>query len=281
MGVNTAIEWAHHTFNPWLGCTPISAGCDLCYAEGWAKRTGQAELWHGERRRTTASYWQQPLKWDRQAAAAGKRRRVFPSLCDPFDNQVPTRWRDDFWHLIDQTPHLDWLLLTKRPQNIPKMLPDPRAAVRAWGNGWRNVWLGVTAEDQEHYSERYGHLSSVAARVRFISYEPALDWLRIDWVPSPRVFKPDWIICGGESGPGARPINPAWVRMVRDHCRQFGIAFFFKQWGEWAPCSYGEPHSDNAAIERNLGGCWMLRVGKKHAGRDFDGRSHDEFPKVA
>src|SRR4051794_34808429 len=104
MAANTAIEWAHHSWSPWLGCTKLSAACDHCYAASWAKRTGSSELWAGERRRTSSSYWQKPLSWDREAEAACTRPRVFPSLCDPFDNQVPARWRDDFWHRIAQTP---------------------------------------------------------------------------------------------------------------------------------------------------------------------------------
>jgi protein gp37 len=142
MGENTNIEWADHTFNPWVGCSKISSACDYCYAESWAKRSGHPELWQGERRRTAGANWQRPIKWNRQAATAGKRARVFcASLADVFDNQVPRRWRDDLWHRIDQTPHLDWLLLTKRPQNIAKMLPDPetgvsRGAMAGQTSGW-------------------------------------------------------------------------------------------------------------------------------------------------
>ena len=143
MSDHTNIEWADHTFNPWVGCTKVGPPCDHCYAESWAKRAGRPELWKGERRRTTATNWHQLPKWNRAAAADGVRRRVFPSLCDPFDNQVPARWRHDFWHVIEQTPNLDWLLLTKRPGNIAKMLPDPETGVKPWGSGWPNVWLGV------------------------------------------------------------------------------------------------------------------------------------------
>src|SRR5262245_30956356 len=113
MADRTGIEWADHTWSPWLGCTKVSSACDCCYAETWAKRAGRPELWRGERRRTSTAYWQRPIKWDKEAAAVGERRRVFPSLCDPFDNQVPRRWSDDLWHRIELTPNLDWLLLTK------------------------------------------------------------------------------------------------------------------------------------------------------------------------
>src|SRR6185312_11940199 len=167
MAETTAIEWCDRTWSPWTGCTklahPKGSACDHCYAAAWAKRTGHPELWEGERRRTSAVYWQKPFKWDRLALASGERPRIFPSLCDPFDNQVPPRWRDDMWFRIDQTPHLDWLLLTKRPQNIAKMLPDPRTGVKPWGGGWPNVWLGTTAEDQDRYDQRWPHLAKIPA----------------------------------------------------------------------------------------------------------------------
>lgn len=233
MGENSTIEWTHHTFNPWVGCTPVSAACDHCYAETWAKRSGHPELWQGERRRTTGLNWQQPVRWDAAAARAGERHRVFcASLADVFDNQVPPRWRDDLWFKIEETPHLDWLLLTKRPQNIAKMLPNPATGIKPWGNGWPNVWFGATCEDQGEYNRRYPHLAAVKAAKRFISYEPALGQLLINLI-APQVLKPDWIICGGESGGKARfvdsPRFTEWARVVHDDCRRFDIAFFMKQ----------------------------------------------------
>src|SRR5690348_13736947 len=105
MAENSKIEWTHHTFNPWVGCTKVSAACDYCYAEAWAKRSGSPELWNGERRRTSAANWRQPIKWNRNAAERGERHRVFcASLADVFDNQVPTKWRADLWALISDTP---------------------------------------------------------------------------------------------------------------------------------------------------------------------------------
>jgi protein gp37 len=226
MGENSAIEWTDHTFNPWIGCQEMSAACDNCYARVLNERWHYVDGWgpHGERRRTSDANWKKPMSWAKTASVAGSRPRVFcASLADVFDNKAPAGAREDLWDLIRRTPELDWLLLTKRPENIKKMLPAD------WSGGWGNVWLGTTAEDQEHYVRRYKHLSAIPAAVRFISYEPALNWLRIDWVPSPRVNKPDWLICGGESGSRPREMNPAWARMARDHCAQFGIAFFMKQ----------------------------------------------------
>lgn len=236
MAENSKIEWTDHTFNPWVGCTKISPACDHCYAESWAKRTGSPDLWQGGRRRTTGSNWLQPIKWNRQAATAGVRRKVFcASLADVFDNQVPASWRDDLWRLVEQTPHLDWLLLTKRPQNIAKMLPDPLAGVRAWDNGWPNVWLGTTIEDRKHAATNLAALGAVPSAVRFVSAEPLLeDWS--DMLPPASCDGAiHWLICGGESGGRARDMPEAWAAAFRDRCAAAGIRFFMKQMTRKAP----------------------------------------------
>ena len=230
MGANSKIEWCDHTFNAAVGCTKVSAACDHCYAESWAKRAGSPELWAGERRRTSAANWKLPLKWNREAAASGRRARVFCcSLSDVFDNQWEPQWRADLWDIIAQCENLDWLLLTKRPQNIAKMLP-----VGGWP--WPNVWLGTTAENQEEYERRWRVLQLVPAVVRFISYEPALGPLRVvsGQLNDNRPY-PDWIICGGESGSHARMMDPAWARAVRDRCFDLRIKFFMKQMTKKAP----------------------------------------------
>lgn len=231
---NSRIEWTDHTFNPWVGCTKVSLACDHCYAENWAKRAGSPQLWAGERRRTTAQNWQLPFKWNRQAKADGVRRRVFcASLADVFDNQVPDEWRSDLWHLISQCRDLDWLLLTKRPQNIRKMLPRPL------GFDWLDwpyphVWLGTTAETQDELIKRRQHLLSVPAPVHFLSCEPLLQRI---WLPAPESYRYrlDWVICGGESGGNARMMQPDWARALRDECDEMGIAFFMKQMTRKAP----------------------------------------------
>lgn len=278
MAENSKIEWTHHTFNPWVGCTRLTPACDNCYAEVWSRRAGSPELWSGERRRTSASNWQQPLKWDRAAAAAGIRQRVFcASLADVFDNQVPTRWRDDLWHRIDQTPNLDWMLLTKRPQNIAKMLPTAEIGAPAWGDGWSNVWLGTTVEDRERL-RNIDHLRSVPAAVRFLSIEPLLEDLgEID------LSGIHLVIVGGESGPGARAMSPNWVRSIREQCAAQEVPFFFKQWGEFAPTH--ELRCNEPGIAGRL---WVnfdpdtsvCRVGKKAAGRLLDGITHDAMPRT-
>lgn len=224
MGANTKIEWCDHSWNPWVGCTKISPACDHCYAEGWAKRTGQATLWTGDRRRTSAANWRQPEKWNREAERTGVRRKVFcASLADVFDNQVPDEWRADMWRVIACTPHLNWLLLTKRPQNIAKMLP------LGWGTGWSNVWLGTTAENQEEADRRIPHLRSVPASVRFLSVEPLLAPVDLRSALAPASAPIHWVICGGESGAGARMMDPNWARSLHDQCRGAGIPFFMKQ----------------------------------------------------
>lgn len=259
MAETTKIEWCDSTFSPWVGCTKVSGACQNCYAEAWAKRAGSPGLWTGQRRRTSPALWRGPLKWNAAAqefhAARGRRQRVFcASLADVFDNQVPVFWREDLWTLIRLTPNLDWLLLTKRPQNIRKMLPPE------WPphGGWSNVWLGTTAEDQKHYNERFSHLQKIPAHLNFISYEPALGPIDDIYVGGHR---PDWIIAGGESGPKARAPKLEWFRNMRDQCVEAGIPFLMKQWGEWIETD-GEAH----------------RVGKKAAGRLLDGIEHNGFP---
>jgi protein gp37 len=232
MAETTKIAWTDSTFNPWIGCTNVSPGCDNCYAEADAdKRFGLVE-WgpHGERRRTAVSTWRNPLAYQRGAGAFahlhGRRRRVFcASWADVFDNQVAQEWRDDLFALIRRCPDLDWQLLTKRPQNIAKMLPPD------WGGGYPNVWLGATTESQTYFDQRWPILARTPAIVRFVSYEPALGPLRID---APTV-KPDWLICGGESGPGARMMPPEWARDIRNQCSAIDVQFFMKQMTKLAP----------------------------------------------
>ncbi len=274
MAADSKIEWCRHTFNPWVGCTRLTPACDFCYAESWARRTGQPQLWQGERRRTTASNWQQPIRWNKAAAAAGERHRAFcASLADVFDNQVPTRWRDDLWHLIDQTPSLDWMLLTKRPENIAKMLPTPAIGAPEWEDGWPNVWLGTTVEDAAR-KRRIDVLRRVPARVRFLSCEPLLEDLGAIDLTGIQL-----VIVGGESGPKARPMHPAWARSIHDQCATAGVAFFFKQWGEFLP--EDDAYSrDLPCIEAGPPPGGMYRVGKKAAGRLLDGVTHDAMPEV-
>jgi|ERR1700733_601261 len=310
MAENSKIEWTDHTFNPWTGCTKVSPACDNCYAESWAKRSGLVQWGNHPRRRTSESYWQQPVKWDRIAKRDGIRRKVFcASLADVFDNQVDPEWRNDLWGIIYGTPHLDWLLLTKRPQNIAGMLPNFGCA--DWP--FPNVWLGTTTENQQEADRRIPHLLRVPAKVRFLSCEPLLSEIDIRWALSQNPldiaagfltrgsFSPgletlrgiDWVIAGGESGPNARPSHPKWFRDLRDQCAAASAPFFFKQWGEFGPeglpsqawilrssdgSSDPDPLPNGIGRNRKEGYSWAFRVGKKAAGAILDGVEHRGMP---
>lgn len=277
MAEQSNIEWTDATFNPWVGCTKISPACDNCYAEGWSKRAGR-DVWgpRAERQRTKPATWNGPRKMNADADAFGaeheRPRFVFcASLADVFDNRAPEGARDDLWQLIRDTPRLVWLLLTKRPQNIEKMLPDD------WGDGYPNVWLGTTVEDQKRADMNVPALLSVPAVRRFLSCEPLVGPIdlttidfefgttRINALAGTYGFTADahcsrihWVITGGESGSGARPADPNWYRSLRDQCARASVPFHFKQWGEFD-------------ADQN-------RVGKKKAGRLLDGVQHDGRP---
>lgn len=306
MAENSKIEWTDHTFNAWVGCTKVSGACDFCYAEGWAKRTGHPELWNGKRRQTSPAYWLQPLKWNAAAEAARKRARVFCcSLADVFDNQAPQEWRNDLFNLIYRTPWLEWQLLTKRPQNILKM-------VKAAGGLPSNAALGTTTEDQKEANRRVRHLQRAAAKLRplysFLSCEPLIGpvdlyeagaiVMRGDCIPD-EDLSIDWVICGGESGGKARPMHPDWARSLRDQCAAAGIPYHFKQWGEWAPgenCGAAPTRTERTADW--FANRWhfsavtpkaseeghrddepdVYRIGKKRAGRHLDGVEHNGMP---
>jgi protein gp37 len=224
MGEKTEIAWCDSTFNPWIGCQKVSAGCDNCYAETLMDKRYHKVEWgpHGERKRTSEANWKLPLRWAKAARAAGTRPKVFcSSLADVFDNQAPAGARSDLFRLIEATPELDWLLLTKRPENIGKMID-----AGGWFNGFPpNVWLGTTCEDQAAYDRRWPILERFNLRVRFISYEPAIGPLTI----LNHKHVPDWIICGGESGKGFRDMPAAWAENVMEECAEHFVPFFMKQ----------------------------------------------------
>lgn len=234
MGVDSKIQWTHHTFNAWWGCARVSPGCEHCYAEAFAKRTGKAAWGVKEPRRFFGdAHWNEPLKWDRAAKKAGERHRVFcSSMADVFEDRADLiEPRARLWKLIDDTPNLDWLLLTKRPENLARMVPW--MAVNP-PTPWGNVWLGATAEDQRRLEERAPHLLGVPAVVRFLSCEPLLGPLLLGGaLPTGEadVWHVDWVIVGGESGPGARPYDLAWPRSIIEQCRAAGVPVFHKQLG--------------------------------------------------
>ena len=333
----TNIEWADHTFNPWEGCQKVAPECDNCYAETRNKRFHGGVNWgpRAYRRRTSEATWHKPLRWQKKAAKFmekhGRKQRVFcASLADVFDNSAPGIWRRDLWDLIRACPDLDWLLLTKRPQNMARMLPDD------WGTGWPHVWLGTSAGTQKTADTNIPHLLATPAAVRFVSAEPLLERVdftnlrddgyssinslqeypafqaRDDWGDDAEDMGPftdqpaiDWVICGGESGPNARPMHPEWARFLRDQCQSAGVSFFFKQWGEYVdhtekhancrPCRAtsdlvitpqghiigGGAKGYGGAVDadwQERGAAWMCRVGKSAAGRILDGRTWDQVP---
>ena len=264
MSENSKIEWTHHTFNPWWGCAKVSPGCDHCYAEVLGNRFGTPWGVDTPRRVFTEAHWRDPIKWNAKAGAAGSRQRVFcSSMADIFDKNSPPGARERVWSLIKQTPHLDWLLLTKRIGNAARMLPQD------WGEGYANAWLGISVVNQEEAARDIPKLLDTPARIRFLSMEPLLEHVDITPWLMPRAgdgARVDWIIVGGESGPKARAMQPEWVRSLRVQCAAAHTAFFFKQWGEFLPV--GQPAA-------------MLRMGKKAAGRTLDGRTHDAIPAPA
>lgn len=360
MAKNSNIEWTHHTFSPWRGCTKVSAGCKNCYAETLSKRNpGTLGVWgvNGTREVASESMWAEPLKWNKWAAegtcyaCGGKRTiktktgprdcmtclasgtfgepyraRVFcASLSDVFEGEntmPPESWnvvaaaRIRLFRLIQATPNLDWLLLTKRPENILSILKlmhfaasvtlhDPHFAlwIEAWINGFppTNVWLGTSAEDQEAADKRIPELLQVPAAVRFLSCEPLLGPVDFEFDTEVGILsflqshdfgdkptaKIDWVIVGGESGPDARPLHPDWARRLRDQCKASGVPFLFKQWGEWLPGSQAAHFTDKQLSTipcQSVLSCGLetfhFRTGKKAAGRLLDGVKHDEFPRV-
>lgn len=320
MTANTKIEWCDHTFNPWIGCTKVSPGCDHCYAERQDRfRHWTPEGWGGPRKRTKT--WGDPQKWNAQHEAFfaqhGRRQRVFcASLADVFDNEVPAEWRHDLFRLILDTPHLDWLLLTKRIGNVPKML-----AADQWEH-LGNVWLGATIVNQEEADRDIPKLLATPAAVRFLSMEPLLgpvdltdlvkkegscehhfSALDCDVDPADDEWNGaivDWVIVGGESGPNARPMHPDWARGLRDQCAAAGVPFHFKQWGEWTPGENVERVRGTVDTALLFDDEWQIRplnlatdaghiddqpdlyrVGKKAAGRLLDGVTHDGFPECS
>ncbi|WP_257765334.1 phage Gp37/Gp68 family protein [Burkholderia glumae] len=347
MSENSKIEWCDHTLNPWIGCAKVSPGCDNCYAEHMMDTRLHRVKWGPDqpRARTSAANWREPVRWDTQHeqffAAHGRRQRVFcASLADVFDNAVPAIWRRNLAALIEATPNLDWLLLTKRIGNAAPMLVNMFPAGTP-----DHVWLGATVVNQAEADRDVPKLLATPASVRFLSIEPMLGpieisrWLDptgihcLDVCADTRYVKAaevetytadgecvplcpacgesaswtgyddgiDWVIAGGESGPGARPAHPDWFRSLRDQCATAGVPFMFKQWGEWREPVDGERYNTTMGRAQRVpafivaksgtvrcfesdetrdGGRTMLRVGKRAAGRVLDGAEHNGFPEV-
>ncbi len=305
MADGSTIEWTDATWNPLVGCSRVSPGCDHCYAVGVVhrgmspqhrgltiRRPGVPTDWTGEVR-LVPHLLDQPLRWR-------KPRRIFVnSLSDLFHRDVPTDLIVQVFATMLLAPRHTFQVLTKRPQRMADLLNDPHFASEIEGTVedreehpaadfesflnaehrlvtggplFPNVWLGTSIES-DGYAWRADHLRRTPAAVRFLSLEPLLGPL-----PSLDLTGIDWVVAGGESGHGARPMHPDWVRDIRDRCVAAGCAFFFKQWGEWAP-ALGT--ADASALQHHFHDQAMWRVGKKGAGRELDGRTWDEMPTAA
>jgi protein gp37 len=282
MGKDSRIEWTHHTFNPWWGCVRVSAACDHCYADAWAKRLGE-DLWgpHSERRFFSDAHWKEPLKWNREAEADGVRRRVFcASMADVFENRkdlMPHRLR--LLELIKSTPHLDWLLLTKRIHLVKRQLPRGYTFPS-------NVWLGATVENQDAVKRIKYLLEFDSPSVRFLSCEPLLSEIDVReyLIRGDKGTRIDWVIAGGESGAGARPMNPAWPLSLKEQCAKARVPFHFKQWGHWAPIEqvveFVTKSTKIEVIHYGKDAVSLAAIGKGKAGRELAGRHWDQFPKA-
>jgi len=342
------IEWTDKTWNPVVGCSKISDGCDNCYAERMACRLAMIPSAPMEYTYVTNT-WNEPIvqiptRWTGRTAMIAaalrkplhwrKPRRVFVcSMGDLFHESVPWAWIHRIMLTITRCPQHTFQILTKRPDRMAeyftRLAGDPVFCVEAekalgWdgkghamvmtyrgGGHLPNVWLGVTCENQQTADERIPHLLRCPASVRFVSVEPMLgpvemeqylcdDHYTGDLINGPCVHLPsiDWVICGGESGPGARPMHPDWARSLRDQCADAGVPFMFKQWGEWAPLRWQGNESvagdllcfpdgqmvklmTSRLLAGNMKGVELLRrVGKKRAGRLLDGVGHDGYPEV-
>jgi protein gp37 len=242
----SAIEWTDATFNPWWGCVRVSPACARCYADTWARRFG-LELWaeDGARRFFGDDHWRKPRSWNRAAGQARVPLKVFcASMADVFEQHAALEaWRERLWSLIDETPWLQWQLLTKRPENVAAMVP--------WRDAWpSNVWIGASIENSR-FTFRADILRELPAAVRFVSAEPLLASLFENGRRHHRPLELDgiaWVIAGGESGRGARPMNEAWARELRDATRDADIAFFLKQLGGY-PDKRG---ADKAVLDGQL-----------------------------
>ena len=299
MARQTGIEYVDATHNFWVGCTSVSPGCKNCFARRITTRFGQ-DFSNVQR----TQRFDEPMKWKTS-------KRILTCSMSDFFHEDADEWRDEAWRVIKSTPQHTYLILTKRPERIefPK--------IWCGGMGKRpkrmpicpeNVWLGISAEDQEQLEKRWGHLSMHPAPVWFISVEPALGPINFERAAK-KVFgrnasglrwrtKAHWVIVGGESGPGARPMHPEWARSIRDQCQAAGVPYFFKQHGEWSVKGRGDPSRDFAnhrivgmdgsqitmrcfEVESNKQWPWILmhRIGKEKAGRILDKRKWSEIPE--
>jgi protein gp37 len=309
------------TFNPWWGCEKVSPACKFCYAEYFSDVRMGNKLWGpgSTRKMFGDKHWNEPLKWNRECEKLGIRRKVFcASMADVFEDHPDViEARERLWRLIEATPYLDWLLLTKRPENILKMLPDRWASPTAheFVDGTKhmddvplNIAFGTTVENQTWAEKRVREICNVklkTGRVIFLSMEPLLGSVDLDQdyfehrlirnVPSDSRTKwldlINWVIVGGESGKDARPSHPQWFRDILHQCKKYKVPFFSKQWGEYSPQWKKDAaknifvypdgtSSPNQAVKNGVRGQLMSWWGKSGAGAMLDGEEYLEIPTI-
>lgn len=330
----TKIEWTEYSWNPVTGCTPVSEGCENCYARRMANRLkGRCGYPSDDPFRVTIhpERLEEPLRWK-------KPRKVFVcSMGDLFHEDVPFsyiaqvfdvmcswRWPNKASEQAGDESMLEdpghtFMVLTKRPQRFHEFLSwlgdfwpgdsPVNINLEVEGHFGKHIWLGVTAENQQRADERIPILLQIPAAVRFVSIEPMLGPINFRWFPAWSENAPttamnpynggrtneydglrrlDWIICGGETGPGARPLHPDWVRNLRDQCQAAGIPFFFKSWGQWRVehrqsevVELNRLKSNQCVAKAQSGGHYLFTsVRKKKAGRLLDGQEWNEVPNI-
>lgn len=335
--MSTKIEWTDETWNPTVGCSKVSPGCDNCYAIRVAAR-GMSPEHHGlTERRMTEDGDLLPPDWTGEVRCLPERlgiplrwrkpRRVFvDSMSDLFHPQVPDEFIADVFAVMGLAREHTFQVLTKRPRRMAEWIAGARDDVLIAGDAiaqdestglsnsdrasWRsstgawqpwcswplpNVWLGTSVEDQHQADRRIPHLLATPAAVRFLSCEPLLGPIEMGMVPGLQDERGiDWVIVGGESGPGARPMHPEWARGLRDQCVAAGVPFHFKQAGEWTDDSALKEKPDCVLLgdgrmvrpdewALHVGdptAVYLARVGKKAAGRELDGRTWDQYPET-
>ena len=254
MGWNTKVEYVDDSFSPWHGCSRKSAGCRFCFAADLERRWGNGDLWRrrGPRRIVSEQQWNEPPKWNLAAQAEGRRRRILNgTMCDVFeDHPAVTAARARLFNLIEATPWLLWFPFTKRPENVPRMVP--------WGDEWpENVGLTTSVENQEAADERIPLLNAASARLLCLSVEPLIgpiDFSRHD------LSRIGWAIIGGESGAHARPMHPQWARDAYRQLAEVRIPVWYKQWGTWGPAAWSVARQPGEALAE-----YKARAGKTAA----------------
>lgn len=286
MGENSNIEWTDHTWNPWMGCQKVSQGCKNCYMFREMRMYGKEPTLIARSKST----FDKPLRWAKRYPDS----RVFACSWSDFFIPGADAWRPAAWDVIRSTPELHYLILTKRPELAAARLPED------WGAGWPHVWLGVSIEDQAAADFRLPQLLKLPAQHRFLSIEPLLELVDLIgakyttaandrgfiWTIPPPLLGIQWMIVGGETGQGARPCHPDWVRSLRDLCVDGAIPFFFNGWGDLMPLEVFKGWGDLMPLEADPAlaadghgsSVQYLPVGKRQAGRMLDGREWLELP---